>query len=111
MKHALKDLVDSYFALKLKSNFAVRDGWLLNCQPTSVTGFSVQRRNSTGCKIEYSHLLRSFKKGFPWEHSSGSRLVSFPFSGESGLALIYAARYAPYQVSERHRSIDYNMVP
>ena len=61
MKHSLKDLVDGYFALKLKSNFAVSDGWLLNCQPTSVVGLSVQRRNSTRCKVECSHLFRPLK--------------------------------------------------
>jgi len=49
----------------LKSNFAVFKhlGWLVAdiCQLTSVTGFSVERRNFTGCKIECSRLFRLLK--------------------------------------------------
>ena len=61
MSRVLKDLVEGYLALKLKINFAVKDGWLFKCQLTSVKGFSVERRNSTRFKIKCSHLFRSLK--------------------------------------------------
>ena len=41
--------------------FAVKDGWLLECQPTSVTGLSGLRRDTIRCKIKCSHLFRPLK--------------------------------------------------
>lgn len=63
MTHAHTDMVEGY--LDSKGNFAVFKhlAWLdrlvrlLVYQLISVTGFSVEQQNSTGCKIEYYENL------------------------------------------------------
>ena len=54
----------SYRRGTLKSNFAVfkKLGWVaVVCHFSSVTVFSVERRNSTACKTEWSHMFQSLK--------------------------------------------------